>query len=154
MATSRVLLSSNFTPNRKRFNTEDAEKSAQRARRIPSHGIRLVPDFSFCSVLLWLGFPPLRFEDDLGEGGVAVVRNGEGDVLHAEAVGDRARRSGKFQCGLAAWLAHDFDVTPADSLCPPCAEGLHGRFLGCEAAGEAFGAVAVLLAVGDFGRRE
>ena len=35
----------------------------------------------------------LRFEDDLREGGVAVMRDGDGDVFHAEAVGDGARRA-------------------------------------------------------------
>src|SRR5579862_5224565 len=99
-------------------------------------------------------FSELRFKDDLGEGGVAVMRDGDGDIFHAEAVGDGARRAGQFQRGLAAWFADDFDVDPAHAARPACPEGFHRGFLGGKAAGEAFGAVAVLLAVAYFRRGE
>jgi hypothetical protein len=46
-----------------------------------------------CSTLTPSLYGNLRFEDDLCKGGVAVMRDSESDILHAETVGDRARRA-------------------------------------------------------------
>ena len=49
--------------------------------------------FLLCNTVANFPADCLRFEDNLREGGVAVMRDGEGDVFHAEAIGDRARRA-------------------------------------------------------------
>src|SRR5215813_1924662 len=75
------------------------------------------------------------FKYDLGEGLVGGVGDAEGDVFYAEALADFAGFAVEFHGGAAAALADDFDVDPADAAAPASAEGFHGGFFGCEAAG-------------------
>ena len=87
----------------------------------------------------------------MGEGLVGGVGDAEGDVFYTERVGDFAGFAVEFYGGAAAALADHFDVDPADAAAPAGAEGFHGGFFCCEAAGEAFVFVFETLAVFTLG---
>jgi hypothetical protein len=86
----------------------------------------------------------------LSQGQIAAVRDGEGNILHAEIVGDLASGSFQMQRGFAAWVACHFNVTPADSTAPTGPKRFHGGFFGSEAGGVTLELVSVALAVGYF----
>jgi polyphenol oxidase len=81
------------------------------------------------------------------------VGDAEGDVFHAEAVGDVAGFAVEFHGGAAAALANDFDIDPADAAAPACAESFHGGFFCGEAAGVALIFIFEALAVFALGGR-
>ena len=78
------------------------------------------------------------------------MRNGERNIFYPKAVGNRARRAGQFQRGLATGFAHHLDVDPTHAARPSGPEGFHRGFLRSEPSRKSFGAVAMSFAVADF----
>jgi hypothetical protein len=54
----------------------------------------------------------------LGEGLVGSMRDAEGDVFNAEALGNLAGFPMQFYGGAPAALAHNLDIDPADASAP------------------------------------
>ena len=83
------------------------------------------------------------------KGGVAVVGDGERDVLDAQALGDGPRCPREFQRGLSAGFTDNFDIEPTHAASPAGSESFHRGLFSGESSGEPLGAVAVLFAVGN-----
>jgi purine-nucleoside/S-methyl-5'-thioadenosine phosphorylase / adenosine deaminase len=89
----------------------------------------------------------------LGEGLVGSMRDAEGDVFNAEALGNLAGFPMQFYGGAPAALAHNLDIDPADASAPSGAECFHRGFFGGKAAGEALVFIFKTLAVLALGGR-
>ena len=88
-------------------------------------------------------------DDDLGERERVGMRDGEARRSPADCGEAECRTAVQPQLRWAV-AAHDFEVPPQHALRVAGTEGLHGRFLGREAAGEVNGRHAAPHAVGDF----
>jgi purine-nucleoside/S-methyl-5'-thioadenosine phosphorylase / adenosine deaminase len=92
-------------------------------------------------------------EDDLGEGQIAAMSDGERDVPHPETVGELARYACQVQRRLPTGRVGHFNVAPAHPMAPPGAQCLHGRFFGGKSRGVTLKSVLVAFTIGDFARR-
>src|SRR5271167_4483979 len=94
------------------------------------------------------------FQDDLGHCSFLGVGYREVGVSRAQPAEELCRFAVESHSRASARNSHDLNVLPGDAAVPAGADGLHGSFLGGEAAGVAFRLVRLGLAVADLVRSE
>src|SRR5512143_1560445 len=100
-----------------------------------------------------LGSGESILQDDLRQGGLFGVGEGERGAPRAEAGGMLLDLAGEVDGGAAAGVAPHLDLFPGDAA-PAGADGLHRGLLGGKAGGVALGAVLLGVAVADLGGSE
>src|SRR6202167_1142127 len=90
------------------------------------------------------------FQNDMCQRLLRGVGDRERDILGAEPGCDGCGFTVKLNGRTLPFRAHDFDVAPADSATPTCAQGFHPRFFGGEAGGVTFEAARFSFAISNF----
>ena len=97
--------------------------------------------------LQWQGPPALIFKNNFGKRQIPAVRNGEGNILHAQLVRDSFRCAFQTQGWFPARLSYHFDIAPANASSPARSQGFHHCLFGCETARIALEFISVALAI-------
>src|ERR1019366_209813 len=90
------------------------------------------------------------FQNDVSQGLLGSVSDGERDVFRAEFSGDGCGLAVELNGRTLAFWAHNFDIAPADTVTPSRAQGFHSGFLGGETRGIAFKPGGFSFAVTNF----
>ena len=93
------------------------------------------------------------FENHFSKRDISAVCDCEGDVFHAQPIGDFvSQRLLDASVGLPLAFSYHFDVSPTHAAPPACSQRLHRRFFGGKTSRIAFEFVLVALAVCHFAR--
>ena len=100
----------------------------------------------------WQSSPPLIFKNNFRKRQISAVGNGDGDIFHAEPVGDPFRRAFQTQGWLSARFSYHFDIAPAYAAPPSRPQGFHRCLFRGETARVALEFISVAFAIRYFAR--
>lgn len=97
--------------------------------------------------LQWHGSSGLIFKNNFGKRQIPAVRNGEGNILHAQLVRDSFRCAFQTQRWFPTRLSYHFDIAPANASPPARPQSFHRCLFGCETARIALEFISVAFAI-------